>query len=87
MSLSPPLKRIPDADLRGLEALYSPRDRPPPAFRSVVGLGDRYLLITRPTGMRGIVCCTCWRLSWSRRDIEERYCGYCHQFHEDNAHA
>jgi len=30
-----------------------------------------------------IVCPRCGRRSYSRRDVEQRYCGACHMFHED----
>lgn len=87
MSLSPPPKRIPDDDLRGLEAMYSPRDRPPPVFRSILALGDRYLLITRPNGIQGIVCCVCWRLSWAQSHVQQRVCPHCPQHQEGHANA
>lgn len=30
-----------------------------------------------------ILCLHCGRASANLRDIEERYCGHCHRFHED----
>lgn len=31
---------------------------------------------------KGIKCNTCGRTSWHPRDVQEKYCGYCHKFHE-----
>jgi hypothetical protein len=31
----------------------------------------------------GIRCHTCQRVSFHPKDINERYCGACHVFHED----
>lgn len=31
---------------------------------------------------RAIKCLNCSMVSYSLRDIEERYCGNCHQFHD-----
>jgi len=31
----------------------------------------------------GIECLICGRTSWNRHDIEFRYCGACHRFHDD----
>lgn len=30
-----------------------------------------------------ITCPTCRKTSYHPKDIEERYCGYCHQWHEN----
>jgi ribosomal protein L37E len=31
---------------------------------------------------QGIQCLRCLHISYHPRDIEERYCGYCHRFHD-----
>jgi len=31
----------------------------------------------------GIRCLTCGRTSYNRNDVEQRYCGNCHRFHDD----
>ena len=42
------------------------------------------LVINRDTGrlILGIRCHTCARVSYNVNDIEQRYCGACHVFHE-----
>lgn len=36
-----------------------------------------------PTGLRtAIVCLYCGKASYNRHDIEQKYCGACHRFHE-----
>lgn len=42
-----------------------------------------YLILDFPTGVRGIYCTHCTWVSYSQGDIENRYCGHCHKFHED----
>jgi ribosomal protein L37E len=32
----------------------------------------------------GIRCHTCGRVSYHPKDVEERYCGACHRFHEEH---
>ncbi|WP_233854149.1 hypothetical protein [Paraburkholderia sp. HD33-4] len=39
------------------------------------------------TPVRGIRCRLCGRISWNPNDVEQRYCGACHVFHDDRAHA
>jgi hypothetical protein len=34
-----------------------------------------------------ILCHVCKRRSYSPGDIENRYCGFCHEFHDDRAAA
>jgi len=34
------------------------------------------------TGQPNITCRICGRTSYNPNDIKERYCGFCHQFHE-----
>ena len=34
-------------------------------------------------GARAIRCKTCHSISHNPNDVEERYCGQCHAFHED----
>lgn len=38
-------------------------------------------LITR-NGLPGIKCLRCGHTSYNLNDIKEKYCGYCHQFHQ-----
>jgi hypothetical protein len=42
------------------------------------------LVVNRETGrlILGIRCHACERVSYHPKDIEERYCGACHTFHE-----
>jgi len=44
------------------------------------------LVINRSTGraVMGIRCHTCGRVSYNLKDIDERYCGACHRFHDPN---
>ena len=35
------------------------------------------------TGAKSITCPRCRRTSWSPGDIANRYCGYCHAFHDE----
>lgn len=47
-------------------------------------LGLRYLLSQRVGAIAGsITCLTCYRTSHHPGDVENKYCGYCHVFHED----
>lgn len=32
---------------------------------------------------QAITCLRCKRTSHNENDVEQRYCGYCHVFHED----
>jgi len=43
------------------------------------------LIVNRETGrlVLGIRCHTCQRISYHPKDVEQRYCGACHVFHED----
>lgn len=34
---------------------------------------------------RSIRCLHCGRTSYNPSDVRERYCGFCHRFHEDDA--
>lgn len=31
---------------------------------------------------KGIKCLRCGRTSWNQNDVEKKYCGSCHQFHD-----
>ena len=33
----------------------------------------------------GIKCLICGRTSWNKNDVEQRYCGNCHQYHDVTA--
>ncbi len=37
------------------------------------------------TGQLQIMCLTCGRVSSNPNDVAEKYCGYCHVFHENRA--
>lgn len=43
------------------------------------------LVVNRETGrmVLGIRCHQCQRVSYHPKDVEERYCGACHRFHEE----
>jgi hypothetical protein len=50
------------------------------------------LVVNRPAEKKlagwlvlGIRCHTCQRVSFNANDVEQRYCGFCHVFHEDGA--
>jgi hypothetical protein len=48
------------------------------------GVGYHLVVVTdRSRLVLGIRCLRCARLSFHPKDIEERYCGACHIFHED----
>lgn len=59
--------------------------------RRVLKYGPGYDLVVvevrsrlgRPRLVVGIRCHTCDRTSLHPTDINERYCGHCHSFHED----
>lgn len=34
-----------------------------------------------------IICLCCGVRSFNPNDIENKYCGYCHQYHEDNVNT
>jgi hypothetical protein len=38
-----------------------------------------------PTDPPAIKCLICERVSYHPKDISERYCGFCHRFHDDMA--
>lgn len=40
-----------------------------------------------PTGLPGIRCLHCRRVSFNQNDVEQRYCGACHVFHEQRPPA
>lgn len=44
------------------------------------------LVVHRETGrlVIGIRCHTCGRVSYHPKDVDERYCGACHVFHEEH---
>lgn len=42
-----------------------------------------YEIITdKDTGSKGITCLDCGLTSYNEHDIEQKYCGNCHEFHE-----
>jgi len=44
-------------------------------------LRDSYLLTKDPeTGLAGIFCQQCGRISYNQGDVNNRYCGHCHLF-------
>ena len=42
-----------------------------------------YRLDTYPNGGKSITCLGCGRQSSHLKDVEQKYCAYCHVFHED----
>jgi ribosomal protein L37E len=38
-------------------------------------------------GGLAITCLICGRTSWNKKDVEYKYCGYCHKFHDDRFEA
>jgi hypothetical protein len=52
----------------------------------VSGEGDSYDLVRDiGSGVPGIRCRTCKRVSYHPQDVANRYCGFCHKFHEEAA--
>jgi len=45
--------------------------------------GPTYLLGATDLGAKYIRCLVCGRDSFNLNDIEHKYCGFCHKFHED----
>jgi len=49
---------------------------------TVTHAGETYNLVRHePTKSAGIACLRCGKVSYNPQDIENRYCGFCHQFH------
>lgn len=42
-----------------------------------------FVLLEGKDGQRAIKCLACLLVSYNRNDVEQRYCGHCHKFHED----
>lgn len=42
-----------------------------------------YRLLLVPGRPAAIKCLICNRVSYHPKDIEAKYCGFCHRFHED----
>jgi len=40
-----------------------------------------YRLVKSPGGARGIECLRCGNISWNLNDVQNLYCGFCHDFH------
>lgn len=60
---------------RGDETVESLERLPPPRT---------WRLVTHAvSGQAGIHCLRCDRVSWHPEDVRSRYCGHCHEFHED----
>jgi len=34
------------------------------------------------SNLKGIKCLVCGLTSWNINDVEQKYCGNCHQFHD-----
>jgi hypothetical protein len=43
----------------------------------------RYLLTEDENGIPGILCKQCGKVSYHAKDVENRYCGHCHEFLAD----
>ncbi len=44
-----------------------------------------YRLVTTESGAMiypGIQCLICGKISYNKHDIDQRYCGHCHRFHD-----
>jgi hypothetical protein len=57
-----------------------------PRAPGVLKYGVGYdLIVHRATGrlVLGIRCHACGRVSYHPKDVDERYCGACHRFHDD----
>lgn len=50
------------------------------------GIVPSYEIGTSNQGQAWIECKVCGLVSWHPKDVEERYCGHCHQFHDDENH-
>ena len=56
--------------------------RPPTVLK--YGIGYHLIVVEeRSRLVLGIRCLTCQRISFHPKDVETRYCGACHVFHED----
>lgn len=42
-----------------------------------------YTITRNHLGEYAITCHKCDRISYNKNDVENRYCGFCHVFHED----
>jgi hypothetical protein len=51
--------------------------------RPVVVSYPRFRIWVFPDAHLGIECRTCHTLSHNANDAIERYCGYCHAYHDD----
>jgi uncharacterized OB-fold protein len=61
-----------------------PNERVPPLGVLKHGLGYDLLAVEQQKRIViGIRCHTCGQTSFHPKDINERYCGACHVFHED----
>jgi hypothetical protein len=50
-----------------------------PLARDIVASEVPYLLVNRKTA---IMCLTCGAVSHNPHDVQQRYCGACHRFHD-----
>lgn len=44
----------------------------------------KYIIADWGKGQQGIKCLTCGLISYNPNDIQFKYCGKCHVFHDDN---
>jgi hypothetical protein len=70
-----------DADLDEIIEVALPAPLPVSQPPTPVGQSEGYV-ISYAQGEPYIRCLRCGRLSRNRRDIQERYCGHCHLFHD-----
>lgn len=56
---------------------------PEDAIRQLESKDLNYLIYEDPDGMTVILCGACKRISYSKGDIDFRYCGFCHKFHKE----
>jgi hypothetical protein len=68
--------------MRAIAAQYRAHTAEP---SGVVGRGPTYVIAedARAAGGRVITCFLCQRTSANPHDVERRYCGHCHLFHDD----
>jgi hypothetical protein len=41
-----------------------------------------FTIVNNSYGQKGIKCLLCNRTSWNPNDVENKYCGNCHLFHD-----
>jgi hypothetical protein len=79
----PPPRRpeVPDviADMLARVMVRTAKDILRPLARDIVASGVPFLPVANG---KAIICFTCGLVSHNPNDVEQRYCGNCHVFHE-----